>query len=345
MSRQFPTSRTVLILTGLASLTVGFISGWISQELYEDNLLGPVTRSRQVNLGRHYLLNPLLTCEVGYDRIRQKQLAPIKKKLERLIAERIESGDATGISVYFRQLDDGMTFNINGNEGFEPVSLNKIPIMMGYLKLAEHDPKVLKKKLLYNGKKDWTATQHFKPRETLVSGKSYTVDELINRMIAYSDNNAWKLLIQNIDLNYLDNLLHDLGTDFSHTSTGEPLVTVKSYSIFLQVLYNASYLHDEMSQKAMEHLTAVDFPVGITSSVPLDVVVADKFGEKVSGENGELKQLHDFGIVYYPDSPYIISIMTKGNDFSRLVPILHDISKFVYDDVDRQFKEKSRQGN
>jgi beta-lactamase class A len=202
----FKKKRYQLALTGFVCLVIGFIAGWQGEIFYEYNE-PEVTRPNIVSRGHEKLINPLLECEVGADRLRQQQLKPFKNKVKQLIAERIKDKTAAKISVYFRDLDDGMTFNINGNEEYSPASLGKLPIMMAYFKLAENDPGLLKKKLKYDGKFDKAKEQYFKPQVTLEAGKSYTIDELIYRMIAYSDNNAWRILLDHIDTDYLNSVV------------------------------------------------------------------------------------------------------------------------------------------
>jgi hypothetical protein len=79
-------------------------------------------------------------------------------------------------------------------------------------------------------------------------------------------------------------------------------------------------------------LVQSDFGGGLQSGVPPNIKVANKFGERIL-ESGE-KQLHDCGIIYYPDNPYQLCIMTSGNNFKELEKIIREISKEVYEEVD-----------
>lgn len=322
----------ILMTTGVmaVSLAVGFAAGMF----YEDNLVSNKSAGSNILLGQHKLINPLLACEVGIDPLRNKQLKPFKNKIERLIAEKINAGDVAKVSVYFRDLNDGMAFNLSANTGFEPASLIKIPVMLDLLKRAESDPGILKITLTYDGKHDWNEGEYFKPKATLEPGKPYTVEELIKRMIAYSDNNAYWLLLSITDRNDIQKIHNELGIEIiKDPSSGTGLITVKSYSIFLRVLYNSSFLNQEMSEKALEYLAHEEFQEGMSVSIPPDILVASKFAERTTGVNGEIKQLHDFGIVYYPNRPYLLSIMTEGNDFAKMAPILREISKIIYEEV------------
>ena len=102
------------------------------------------------------------------------------------------------------------------------------------------------------------------------------------------------------------------------------------------MLYNGTYLTKEMSEKALELLSKVDFTGGIRSGLPSDMVVAQKFGERdistTSGvaRAGDIKELHDCGIVYFPDHPYLLCVMTSGNNFDKLSSVLKDVSNVVY---------------
>ncbi len=76
----------------------------------------------------------------------------------------------------------------------------------------------------------------------------------------------------------------------------------------------------------------------VVAGVPSTVDVAHKFGERTTlasdTESTETKQLHDCGIVYFPENPYLLCVMTRGTDFKVLEGIISDISRMVYEEVD-----------
>lgn len=43
------------------------------------------------------------------------------------------------------------------------------------------------------------------------------------------------------------------------------------------------------------------------------------------------KELHDCGIIYYPERPYLLCVMTEGNDLNELAGVIQNISKTVYE--------------
>ena len=111
----------------------------------------------------------------------------------------------------------------------------------------------------------------------------------------------------------------------------------KTMSSFFRILYNASYLNSVFSDMALKLLAKTSFVDGLVAGVPSDVFVAHKFGERTIhiNETGEvvLRELHDCGIVYYPQKPYILCVMTQGMDFAKLKSAISQISSLTYQSV------------
>src|SRR6185437_13516132 len=93
-----------------------------------------------------------------------------------------------------------------------------------------------------------------------------------------------------------------------------------------------TYLSPEMSEKALKLLSQTTFTSGIVAGVPKNIPVAHKFGERAY-DTDATKELHDCGIVYFPNHPYMLCIMTKGTDFGSLATVLKTISQKTYDEV------------
>ena len=166
---------------------------------------------------------------------------------------------------------------------------------------------------------------------TLTPASSYSVRELIERMIIYSDNDAFNLLTKNIDYQLVKGVHQDLGLPLPQENTPEDFITVKEYAGLFRVLYNASYLSREMSENALSILSHAAYQDGLVRGVGEQVELAHKFGIR-KGENG-INQLHDCGIVYFPEHPYLICIMTKGSDIQALTQTLQDLSHITYEQV------------
>jgi beta-lactamase class A len=259
----------------------------------------------------------------------------IYNKLDKLKTE----GKVKNLSVFFRDLNNGPTFNVNEDEGYIPASLLKLPLLMTYLKLAEDNPGLFEKELSQN-KLTNNVPQRYPPTKLIEQGKAYKVEELLYRLIVYSDNRALEVLFDYLtvispDKNLFMETYKELGIIESNES-GEEQITAKSYASIFRLLYNASYVSKELSNKALGYLSEAEFSDGLRKGVPLDINIAHKFGERIT-ENSKL--LHDCGIVYFPRNPYSLCIMVEGRDFDELSEIIGDVSRMVYEEVNSRKNE------
>lgn len=318
----------VLLITVLMAFCLGGGVSWIVFAPDKDDF---TTHSGEAREGTGQFTNPLLECEViGAQGL--KTLKPFKYKVEALLQRKINEGLLTEGTVYFRDLNNGLWFGINTELAYAPASLLKVPIMIAYFKLAERNPALLDKKIPYQGDFNITRLQGIVPSSELVPGKSYRVEDLIVRMITLSDNNAAQLLVNNISQSELDKVLHDLNVDVNPDDR-EHLISMHAYSGFFRVLYNASYLNRDFSEKALELLSRSEFKSGLRAGLPPGQLVASKFGE---WGNGPIVQMHEVGIVYYPGRPYLLGIMTRGQRGDQYASVLKDISRLVYESVNEQ---------
>jgi beta-lactamase class A len=224
---------------------------------------------------------------------------------------------------------------VNEEEKFFPASLLKVPVMMAYYHLAETDPNILGRTIRFETPINSDVTPTIIPRESLMIGNEYTVSELINRMITYSDNQAIYLLSSHLPQEILEDLFKMLGISNEVLHDTEGKLTVKEYAGFFRIMFNSSYLSREYSEKALFLLTSTDFNDALVAGVPKTVQVAHKFGE--AGTGNIERQLHDCGIVYFPNHPYLACIMTRGKDMETLKKSITDISRFIYEKIDEQY--------
>lgn len=299
-------------------------------------LANPPTRS--VRAGGYQFINPLLDFDSPQSTF--VELKPFKDKIAAFVNQANSQSDHIDfVAVYFRDLNNGPWFGVNEQASFSPASLLKVPLMMAYYKLAESDSGVLQKKIAVTAADIQPVVpnqQTIAPSVRLEVGKSYSVDELVNQMIIYSDNDASQLLIENIDPKKLVQIYNDFGIELPDAEAAGTQVDVKTYAGFFRILFNASYLSKQTSEKALKLLSQVEFKDGLVAGVPGNVVVAHKFGEREA--EGSQQQLHDCGIVYYPNHPYLLCIMTRGNDIHELTKLISDTSRQVYQEVDSQYK-------
>lgn len=292
-------------------------------------------------------LNSIENCESKYSFINNKigctkkivikkhEYVKLNQDINSYIAYEKSRNHIHHISVYFRDLHAGPTLGIQEQARFAPASLLKVPLLISYLELAEKEPDLLNKKIIFKNSSD-IIEQTSTNSSILKENNQYTVDELLSYMIVQSDNTAYAVLLSTQKILYPKNsfqeTLLDLGLISPRTPT-EDTITVKAYSSLFRHLYNSSFLSPEMSEKALGLLQKSEFHKGLVAGVPSGTIVAHKFGERDGLTIGE-KQLHDCGIIYYPGNPYLLCVMTRGDNFDELAGVIKTVSEKVYKEVD-----------
>lgn len=286
-------------------------------------------------------INPLLECEVQNKVERQKYIPFEDIVVNRINSEVIEKNQNVKVGVYFRNLNNGPWFGINENEYYSPASILKVPILITYLKWLEKDPSIWNKKMFVGS--DLSFTHYFPPSKILEANKEYTIQHLLEQMIIYSDNWSMASLIRAIPTDLYNQINKDLGITVPWIKTPEDYLSVKDMATFFRILYNASYLERETSEYALDILSRTDFNNWLRAGVPNDIMISHKFGER--GYNDEstkkyVKQLHDCGIVYYEQYPYLACIVTRGDDFDINAKIIANTSKIIFEEVSKAFPQK-----
>lgn len=204
--------------------------------------------------------------------------------------------------------------------------------MIAYLKKAEENPEILNLMLKVEYNDNVSIVPNIMPLKSVKEGQEYSIEELIKYSIYYSDNKAVNTLLNNLPWEIIYQTYSDLGIEWPGKEGLENFMNIIDYASFFEILYNASYLNKEMSEKALSILADVSFAYGISEGVPMNIQVVHKFGERIINEE---KQLHDCGIIYYPNNPYLLCIMTKSNigiddNFNKMTNVIKNISQAVY---------------
>jgi beta-lactamase class A len=263
---------------------------------------------------------------------------PIKRSVSDLIQQYKNQGLVLSASLYMRDFDKADWTAINQNEKYSPGSILKIPILMTILKQDENHPGFLDDSLAFVFRFQYSAPKH----QSIVSkqiqfGKKYTRRELAKYMIAYSDNNATEMLWMSMDKNIFATMFADFGLPRPDMNSSRIPLSAQEYSLFMESLFNATYLNIRQSEFAIELLTKSTFDDGIVKGIQSEkLLIAHKFGESGTDRN---KELHETGLLYIDDRPYLITVMTRGNDnvdYSKLASVIQGISHQVYEGLTKR---------
>lgn len=282
----------------------------------------------------YILTNPILDCE----NIDQSETPIISSvKVNKKVSEVKEIYGVNEISLYYRDLNNGPWIGVSEDEKFSPASLLKIPVAMALMKYSEDNLEILDKKITVS-KEDVvnSSNQNIKFDDVLREGKEYSLYQVLESMIKKSDNTSVSIILNNIPEKYIDGVFHSIGVPYQDTKN-EVNLSVKDYAAFFRVLFNASYLNRNMSEKLLEILSDTEYKEGIVDGiVDKDIKISHKFGERLIGN---IYQLHDCGIVYQSDNPYLICVMTRGDSFYKQQLAIQSLSKFIYDEMEKNYKK------
>lgn len=258
-----------------------------------------------------------------------EQLLPLKETINQYINKIKAATNLSDVSVYYREMNNGAWFQINGDAPYIPASLLKVTTLITILKQAELTPSLLDKKIYFDKHAEYVYYQNIKNFQ-LKENHYYTLSELLNYMIEYSDNDAANLVTQVMNRSVYNKVYSDLGI----TSPASDPSRKKDFTMsvidcckLFRVLYNSSYLNEEYSEYALSLLAKSTYKEGLLKNFNPNTVVAHKFGERSTETD---QQLHEIGLFYNGEQPYILGVMTKGNDLKQLSTVLSDISGLVY---------------
>jgi len=314
----------------LAVAVLGALGGFGIAKLPGDAPFGDTKELRDT--GEYMFVSPLLSCSET-ETLLPREVRAAEADVQDILERHEADGTLSTASVYFRDLTNGPWFGINEDARFVPGSLLKVPMMISYLKYLEQHPGAGSTEIVYERRVS-SAVQNVGVAHPLVVGERYAADELLRRMIIESDNDSAFLLYGFIGTD----LVSEVYSEFAlkpPTAGQDYEMRVRDYATFFRILYNATYLTPENSERALTLLTQTDFDKGIAAGVPAGVPVANKFGER-NYEGSSEYQLHDCGIVYAPKRPYSLCVMTRGSDIAALSGVIREVSSTVYQHITKE---------
>ncbi len=298
-----------LILFGLICFLAGGLLVYLTEN--KTNSKYPPTAIR-VAENKYKFIDPLLLCNNDAEGA-LGEIEGLSHIFKNLVEEKTNDEIITEGSVYFRDLSSGRWSGANYDKQYSPASLLKVPILMAYLKTAEKDLNLLQKTALYI--QDPNQSPPLVNNPILVSGQRYRVEDLLRGMIIDSDNTATKMLMGGIGGDALNQAYTELGLPNPYTTSNTYTMSTRTYALFFRILYNATFLSRDMSEKALSILSEAKFNKGLVSGTPAGTPIAQKYGYAIIKKDPtRIIELSDCGIIYHPQKPYLLCVMGKGSD-------------------------------
>lgn len=317
-----------IILFVILLITSFFVGSYYKSTKIKETLL--LTKQIRAKNNNYPLVNRLIGTEMP-SAITLGFYKDIKNDIENILSKEKYKG-TSHFSLYYRDLNTGLWFGINENEEYVPASLFKVPIAITYFRHSIDNKNLFNSYFEYTTKEinEINSIQNLE-QSSLVLGQRYSVIDLLNKMLIDSDNGAQRVLANNIDQNFLNKLYSIIEVDGPEQN--HYYISPKEYAFFLRMLYNGSYLGLEKSEQLLEILSKTNFQSGIKNGVPSDITVIHKFGS-VNFVNKSTQEkmigVHDCGIIYHPDKPYILCIMTQGDKQETEINEIEEVSKYIF---------------
>ena len=239
--------------------------------------------------------------------------------LARVVRESV--GDLVDhFSVLVKNLDDGTGMVLDPDRDFYAASLYKTWVMLEAF--AQHEDGLLDWSELY------VVSQYYEafglnPGE-LRECDVVALGDVLDRMMGRTDNVAANILLERVGAGNINRSLRNLGLDLSGFYVEGTLpTTAREAALLLEAIYEQAAVSEEASARMLELLKTESIDNRIPALLPLDTEVAHKTGNWQDAT-------HDAGIVFSPNTTYIIVALTDfGYTDGGATPIA-ELSLAVY---------------
>ena len=250
------------------------------------------------------------------------------------------------VAVAVKHLKTGEEFYLAADEVMPTASLIKLPIMVEtYWQVDEGTLKLDKTLTLTKADKvpgSGILTQHFS------DGATFPLKDAVRLMIAFSDNTATNLVLDQIGIPSTNTRMEKLGFKntkvhakvFKGSTTSIDPERTKKYGLgsttaremvqLLELLDAGKVAGPEACQEMIAQLKTCDDKEKMTRSLPPGTVVAHKTGSVNAAKT-------DAGIIYTKGGPVALCVLTNENDDQRWVAdnaaqvLIGRIAREVYD--------------
>lgn len=227
--------------------------------------------------------------------------------------------------IVVKNLSTGEYYGFNQSKSFESGSLYKLWVMaVVYQQIAQgklHLSDTITKNSLDLYNEFFIDVSDQDTLQTI----SMTVSDALYQMITISDNDAALLLTDKVGLSNLKDFLNQYG--FNDSTIGQngnqPTTTAKDIALFLEKTYKGALGNADTTNKMLTLLKQQRLNDKLPKYLPDGVTVAHKTGELDDYS-------HDAGIVYAPNSDYIIVVLTQSDDTQAAEERIANVSQAVY---------------
>lgn len=218
------------------------------------------------------------------------------KKLEKYCAS---FGDV--ITFYYTDTEQKYYIQYNSDRIYRTQSTVKAPYVKSMLVYMEENNIPLTTRLKLSGNQKWSGHM----LSNYPSGTYFTIEELIEYTIRYSDNTAYQMLFDYFGTSIFNKNAQKIGSSLRLGNYIFGSTSAKDMAKLFLDIYNYNGRYKDLLQKEME--LSEPFYL-IKNGIPLDVRSIHKFGCGGASTVG----YHDCAVVY-TDKPFVLTVFTSLN--------------------------------
>ncbi len=240
-------------------------------------------------------------------------------EMKKSLNERLSGTKGTyGINIV--EIASGKNYGINKNEKFEGASFFKLPLMIAvYIEKEKGHIDLSSTHMLQESDKQGGSGVLV----SLPDGTAISYKDLVSYMGKDSDNTAFNILGNQIGWNHIDEIISNVG--MLNTSFKDSITTPYDMGLLLQKFMNGNLVSETSKQEILGFLMNTASEGLITKGVESGIKVAHKYAS-------EIGVINDGGIIF-AKSPYILVVMTKGQENSEAQVVIPDLSRIVYNSM------------
>ncbi len=248
-------------------------------------------------------------------------LVNLRKTIEEVVGSYGDFEDGR-FGFYVQIANVGTWVGISEKEPYMPASLLKVPIAMAVYSAIEHGHLALDQEIVVE---ETDIDRLAGVPDQYMVGEKKTVQSLLEAMLKVSDNTAKNVLRRQLSPQDLNSVFVHVAIPNPYTNGGGEgsSVSPRGFTRLFKALYYSTYLQRDNSQAILSLLTDTRIENLLSQSLPWEVQVAHKYGERND-------TLHDCGIVYDDTNPYFICIMTRDIALDAAQAMISRVSLETY---------------
>ncbi len=236
------------------------------------------------------------------------------------------------VGIYIRDIKNDRTWTYHADDLFPSASLIKVPIMASVFEKIKEGDIHLGTRLVLRRRDRVGGSGSLKWRP---DGSKFTVRELLEHMMAESDNTATRIMIEQVGMGFLQEQFAKMGLVYTkiHPSgmslvggavRQENYTTAREMAMLLEKIHNRE-LVDKPSSELMDDLMRHQrVRRRLAQYVPV--------GWEIAHKTGLLRRAcHDCAIVSSPEGEIVIAVLTGQNrDYKRAKAFIAKIGRTIY---------------